>query len=913
MERMAFVLGWTFIQFLWQGTALAAAFALLRFWLGRSAQARYRLASLTLIAMTAAPIFTFTAGFGNTGRISWPASLAWLTLALPKLAILWAAGTAFFSIRLAYSWRAASLLRKTGVEPAPLPWQERFHELAARMGASDSVQLWLSSLADAPATTGWLRPIVFFPASMLTGLPPAHIEALLAHELAHVKRMDYAVNILQAVTEAILFYHPAVWWVSKQIRAEREFICDDLAAEICGDRIEYAHALAEMETRRLANLALAANGGPLVARIRRLLVPEKTDSTAPAASTLVAMTLLWIAGAGTVMAQPPDSQAASAAKPIELAAIATPPTPALLFSPFAPAPQAPAPAPAPQTAEKLQIRGRLVTGKDDGVARAEVRLRVERQIPTANGQLSGFTAYQLSSPVLSDEDGSFVFEDIQPGTYGIEVTKTGFLPIVAGLVSSPASSRVTVEPDRSPPPVTLRFTPQAIITGQVIDSFGEPVYPAYIELYQLAYQSGIKRKVPSGRATTDDQGRFRLPMLAEGIYYVLASPGPRSDWSSASINRPDARPPSYYPGVTSLEAAAPVHVTAGSTSAISIRMNNQRLYSIRGRIDYDGPGIPGMFVQVIPVSERPYMPRIETGPFGSRRVLPEGRFEVSDLPPGSYILDARVCQGDRGNQCYDTNTGVPRAEGSVEVTVRGSDVEDVVIQVRNRFTITGTIHLENGDFRSLTPPFLPALQRVGQDFVFPLIGLEPADSLEQPFLAMSDQEGDFQLLLDKAGLYRARFLGTPASVYVKSVRIDGQDALANPVYAGPVSRIDVLLAENPASISGAIFDAEGKPQSGVIVTMWPASLTGESRPSEARSTVTGENGTFTLGSLGPGEYRVAAWEGETQDSGILSAPAFLTQFATQAEPVKLEAGMAVNIAPKLIPASAIAAAAANLP
>jgi len=110
------------------------------------------------------------------------------------------------------------------------------------------------------------------PVTALTGLSGEQLEAVIAHELAHVKRWDSVVNLLQIVVETLLFYHPAVWWMNRRIRAERENCCDDAAISICGDRLQYARALTLLAERRsMPSLALAANGSPLAVRIARLL------------------------------------------------------------------------------------------------------------------------------------------------------------------------------------------------------------------------------------------------------------------------------------------------------------------------------------------------------------------------------------------------------------------------------------------------------------------------------------------------------------------------------------------------------------------------------------------------------------------------------------------------------------------
>jgi hypothetical protein len=161
-----------------------------------------------------------------------------------------------------------------------------------------------------------LRPVVLLPASALTGLTPQQLEFLLAHELAHVRRHDYLVNLAQTAIETVLFYQPGVWWVSRQIRIEREHCCDDLAVTACGDVVGYARTLATLETVRTGprDLAVAANGGSLVARIRRLAHPGRAERAAPPAwmGALVPTALVLAALVG---AAPPPHAGSTKPKP----------------------------------------------------------------------------------------------------------------------------------------------------------------------------------------------------------------------------------------------------------------------------------------------------------------------------------------------------------------------------------------------------------------------------------------------------------------------------------------------------------------------------------------------------------------------------------------------------------------------
>jgi hypothetical protein len=155
---------------------------------------------------------------------------------------------------------------------------------------------------DVPAVLGWVRPVIILPVAAIAQLSPTQVEAVLAHELAHVRRHDYLVNLLQRVAEAVLFYHPAIWWISARVREEREHCCDDLAIEICGDRDDYATALAELESRRTTApvLGLAATDGLLLSRVRRILqVPGPDRIEAPnwmLTVALVAMFALVVGG-----------------------------------------------------------------------------------------------------------------------------------------------------------------------------------------------------------------------------------------------------------------------------------------------------------------------------------------------------------------------------------------------------------------------------------------------------------------------------------------------------------------------------------------------------------------------------------------------------------------------------------------
>ena len=199
---------------------------------------------------------------------------------LPWVVSLWLVGLLALSFRLTIGLRHVQRLKSEGVVPATARLQAHLVDLCERMRISRSVHLLESALIQVPTAIGWLRPVVLLPASALTGLTPSQLEMIVAHELAHIRRHDYLLNLIQTVIEILLFYHPAIWWIGNRVRVERENCCDDLAVAVCGNPLTYAHALTTMEQLRSESpqLAMAANNGSLLHRIRRLVNPLSLQS-----------------------------------------------------------------------------------------------------------------------------------------------------------------------------------------------------------------------------------------------------------------------------------------------------------------------------------------------------------------------------------------------------------------------------------------------------------------------------------------------------------------------------------------------------------------------------------------------------------------------------------------------------------
>ena len=321
---IAQALGWTLVHFVWEGAVLAAML-LGMLWLlrGEPARRRYSVACAILAMMPVAFAITLAVIWAqrpmgiampirwvqvpaSAGALSVPAQgFSWRAI-LDRLAWLvpvWFAGVAIFYARGLAGWAAVRRMRRRGVCAAPAEWRARLEELAARVRISRPVVLLESCLTDTPVLIGYLRPVILLPVGCLTGLPLAQVECILLHELAHVARHDYVVNLLQSLVEGLLFYHPAVWWVSGVVRAERENCCDDRVVELMGNARAYAATLAVLEQRRALAFenALAASGGNLMKRIRRLTMEPRGAQVSVAPAFSAALLLAVFAAALTAL------------------------------------------------------------------------------------------------------------------------------------------------------------------------------------------------------------------------------------------------------------------------------------------------------------------------------------------------------------------------------------------------------------------------------------------------------------------------------------------------------------------------------------------------------------------------------------------------------------------------------------
>jgi len=313
-EKVLQALGWTFIHSLWQGAVIALILGFMLPGLKkRAANVRYALAVGSLAALFALSATTFVRYYTNspvsdnsvvaitapvndeessfangldTAPLEGASSEAsgiegiikefagYFTHHFPMVVTLWFLGMILFLVKMLGGLIYSERIKFVGITPFPKSWNKNISELKAKMNINRPVKLVQSCLARVPMVIGYIKPVVLIPLGALSGIPRDQMEAIIAHELAHIRRNDFLVNIFQSIIESIFFYHPAVWWISGTIRKEREHCCDDLAVSVCEESVVYAKALANLQERSYATpfyaVALAKRRYSLLSRIKRL-------------------------------------------------------------------------------------------------------------------------------------------------------------------------------------------------------------------------------------------------------------------------------------------------------------------------------------------------------------------------------------------------------------------------------------------------------------------------------------------------------------------------------------------------------------------------------------------------------------------------------------------------------------------
>ena len=851
------VIAWALLESVWQGAFICGVIALLLLVLrGRPPQARYVLACAGLIAMIIMPVFSATRQVGNLIRSesdtsARPPAVAAATQAAPDSAssasvtsspsgvaygvrgsaeskhlstwsalavLLWAAGVFVCSLRFLRSWVVVERIRRTGTRPAPDAWRLRAQTMAVRLRVSRPIRLLESTFVDVPMAIGWIRPVVLIPASAFTGLSPAQLEAVIAHELAHIRRHDYLVNVLQTAAETLLFYHPATWWLSRQIRLEREHCCDDVAITQCTDRTEYVRALADLEGLRQMrpSLGLGATSGPLERRVRRILGVPSPDQHRAAYWVGLWLFLAVVAFAlqdarvrGAVPQSPPADRAQAGA--------------------------------AQSAAQPGRVRGQVVEAISG------------RPLPGAS--ISVTRLGEVKS-VMSDVNGRYEVRDLPPGEYRVYVRADLHVPTVYGQRSaSEEGAPVEVQSGRTTANIDVRVERAAVVNGRIFDASGEGFPGVEIELLTQRYRPGGPALAPVAFAQTEDLGAFRVGDLPPGQYYLRAyAPLSFESRSRSTQIGKKVYAATYLPGTARVAEAQPILISAGQELfGVDLALSTVDTVNVTGTL-IDPEGNPIDRTNVVLMGDA------ATGRSAmTASVSRDGTFRISDVIPGQYFLrvDEPGCPPSNADcRAAALRAGAGRWLGVFEEVTIESDLTALQLVARRGAHVEGRI-VSDG------PPltFDPRTLRVGS---VRHIGAQPNVTEAMTMTSGQAVASDGTFAIDHVlGRSTLDVSGLPDGWKVKTVRLNGTDITEQPTDFGDGTRrqVEVVLTNQISELFGRVTDSRGQAVSNYIVVVFPADRDRWRFPSRSvQAARARNNGTFGIQGLPPGTYLATAVE-----------------------------------------------------
>jgi beta-lactamase regulating signal transducer with metallopeptidase domain len=892
---LADAVGWALLQSVWQGALIGAASAVLLGALKKSsAAARYMVACGGLFAM--AIVFAGTAvqsasaprQRSEVGSAASPVVHAWRAEPVPaaersNLALtpvasgeihqglrwlpaesaavwairlrawsaaavpLWLAGVLALSLRLIAGSIGVRRLRRKAGTPLPDIWHEPVKAMIARLRIRRGVAVLESAAVSVPTMIGWLVPVVLLPASALSGLSPRQIEAIIAHELAHVRRHDYLVNLIQTAVEVVLFYHPVTWWLSRRIRVEREHCCDDVAAELCGSRLLYARALADLEALRGARpvLSLAMTDGSLYGRVRRLVgIPSTASRSASPGWAAVAVVLGLLA---VVFTSERLNGGLTAA-------------------------------PVPEQAT-VPGAGRSIPSNEGVLQGTVVDARTGQPIPGARIEVVPSPSVPPPRHVYNgsaDGEGKFEITGVEPNEYRVGASSSGHVLSYFGASAGPLQGvAVLVRGGRVTSGIDIRLQPASSINGRILDDKGEGLAGVEVELLRDAYVSGGVRPVGVGFAQSEEQGVFRIRNVAPGTYYVRA-------YASEAI-QPSRAGASYvstlYPGTPDAATAQTVIIADGAELfGIDFALSVGRTLTVSGKLrDPGGPPLTTVRVRLMAPNLGVSQDAMQS------EVAPDGSFEIRGLPPGSYMLMVGEPNDYR------------RWMGAMRQIDVSDDVKDLEITAERASRLQGRI-LRDG---SRPLPFDPQGIR-----------LIVERSLSGSLGWMSGMgaggggvQADGSFWIECApGASWLHVNDLPAGWIVKSVALDGTDITDMPLElaAGAQRRLDITLTNRTGRVSGGVADRRGRPVAGAAVVLFPEDRTRWNAARLIRITTSGDDGRYVLADLPEANYRVVAVP--ALPNNAQRDPNVLERLWPFASPIRISEGERAGVSLALSPA-----------
>ena len=491
-----------------------------------------------------------------------------------------------------------------------------------------------------------------------------------------------------------------------------------------------------------------------------------------------------------------------------------------------------------------------------------------KDLATLSGQVVSLAGQPLKKTTLtlrgtgqtytatSDAEGKFLLEGVSPGRYSLMAERQGYLRQTYGAKrASGLGTQLSVNPGETLKDLKLSLTPQAAISGKVLDDEGDPVAQVMVRASRFMFINGKRQIMPGGGGTTDENGDFKLGGLAPGRYFVIASPQ-RAMFSLDNSTLAAPKPgkieedlvSTYHPSAADFASATPVDITAGNNvSGADVRLRKTQVVRVKGKV----VGQPAARLRVMLMQPGSAM----MSPFSQSSALvgKDGSFELTHVLPGSYTVAAIIMEG------------MSQMLGQQQIEVGAQNLEGVVLALHSPFELRGSVQTVGEPANAAPPGAKPPTMR---------IFLNGADGVQfNSPQATVNEDGTFTLPNVSPGKYRLNIFGTPAGTYVKAIRYGSLDALEQglDLNDGAGGALQVVLSNAAGQISGSV-QTDQQPADSATVTLIPDPPSPD-RPGLYQQTDVDQNGKFTFHNLTPGKYRVYAWE--DLEPGIQQDPEFM--------------------------------------
>lgn len=545
--------------------------------------------------------------------------------------------------------------------------------------------------------------------------------------------------------------------------------------------------------------------------------------------------------------------------------LAQPPTPQV------PSPMAPGVSTAPSDpadSKPASVSGKTVTSTGQPIKKTTLTLRWVSGLGSGQAMPNPYTA-------TSDAEGNFTFEAVDPGRYMLSGDRAGFQRQTYGARRPNSGGTVlALTAGQKMAALNMVMSPQLVISGKVLDFDGDPVPRTQVRAMRSMFFNGKRQILPTGFASTDDNGEYKIQNLGPGKYYISAAPlreqffgqSSRSATAPAVPGQPAKQEEStittYYPGVSDVTSATLIELSAGhDRPGTDITLRKSPVFHLKGKVTGQVPSDRTQFrVSVMPRSSA-YMDFMGNA---SSPVNSDGTFDLSPVPSGSY------------NVMLLNLNGMFKVFGSLLVNVGSHNVEDLTLTAEPPFDLNGQVKAEQAAGTSDGAAAKPKVATPTR------ISLQPIDGLavNTPNAATKDDD-TFSLTSVSPGRFRVNIFSMAEGLYLKSIRFGDQDVLREGLTLPPGSGttpLEITLGANAATLEGTVQSADGKPAPSVTITLIPDPPAPD-RTDLYKQNNTDQNGQFTIKSIAPGKYRVYAWSDLEQ--GNQFDPEFLKNYETK--------------------------------